>query len=172
MFNAATSNSMFPALLQNMVQTDDTPSCLIVPLRLLWPWWAPGSTYRLEQALSQLRSLSITDLHTPDVPGLLGTLAATCTQLTHLELDSRSQWELDCVVLQDFQRALDQLSSPHAFPALQRLSIGNWKMVYTSSKVCWLLLATMKGSTGAHRAVQVGQGRCSVQLAKMYSMPL
>jgi hypothetical protein len=88
-------------------------------------WWASSSAHRLQTALSQLRSLSINErapsLH--NVPGLLGTLAASCTQLTHMELSPRPLYPSSKDHIRGLLRALGQLSSVDAFPALQCLSI-------------------------------------------------
>jgi hypothetical protein len=46
---------------------------LSAPLHWLWPRWASGSTHRLQQALSQLRSLSIKRDGNPRCPCLAGS---------------------------------------------------------------------------------------------------
>jgi hypothetical protein len=107
-----------------MLKADNILHSLKAPLHWLWPWSAPSSPHRLQQALSQLRSLSITECRNPDVHGLLATLATSCTQLTHLEVHA-SQWLIsDRKHSQGLLSVLDQLSSVEAFPALQSLSIG------------------------------------------------
>jgi hypothetical protein len=88
------------------------------------PATATLSSIPCQTALSQLRCLIITECSNPDVPALLGTLAASCTQLTHLELRKRPWSRSSEEHLHGALRALDQLSSEGAFPALQTLAIG------------------------------------------------
>jgi hypothetical protein len=87
-------------------------------------WGAPSPADRLQTALSQLRSLIITECTNPDVPGLLDMLAATCTQLRYLELRQRPWLRSRKEFVPGLLRALDQLSSVDAFPALQSLCLG------------------------------------------------
>jgi hypothetical protein len=108
----------------------------------LWQCWAPlppppapSPTSRLHTALSQLRSLSITACEHPDVPGLLGALATSCTQLTHLELSPTPWWSTTERDIPNLLSALDQLSSLQAFPNLQSLSIGRKLAFETSEEV-------------------------------------
>jgi hypothetical protein len=118
---AANMCSCFP---QAMVETDDILRSLRAPLHWLSPWLAPSSPHRLQRPLSQLCSLSITEIENTDAPGLLGALATSCTQLTHLELHT-GPWLLSSIRHnQGLRGALDQLSSVGAFPALQSLSVG------------------------------------------------
>jgi hypothetical protein len=86
---------------------------------------------KLETALSQLRSLSITECCNPDVPGLLGALATSCTQLTHLELCLRRWPGSNKDYIHELLRALDPLSSVNAFPALQSLVIAEFLALET-----------------------------------------
>jgi hypothetical protein len=65
------------------------------------------------------------DCNEADAAGLLGALATSCTQLTHLELNVRPRlFTHNKDNTPALLRGLDQLSSPEAFPALQELSIG------------------------------------------------
>jgi hypothetical protein len=99
----------------------------------LWQRSTLGSAHNLQKALSHLRSLSITNCNEADAPALLGALATSCTQLTHLELHLRPWWDPPGDPTPELLRALNQLFTTEAFPALQSLAIK--RISFTSFEV-------------------------------------
>jgi hypothetical protein len=144
-----------------MLKTDrSTVPTLSTPGQGLQQQWACdpfGGFLSLKRAMSQLRRLSITQCDHSDVPGLLGTLAASCTRLTHLELCLTPWPESSEGRIHGLLRALDQLSSLRAFPALQRLSVQEEQAIQTSEVSCMLLLAA--NTLGSECSTQVCDSR-------------